>query len=51
MVGVAYLDYDRIEKLYYGEGDSARVPEPSSALALLAVGALGGGSILQRKQQ
>jgi hypothetical protein len=49
--GVAYVDYDRIAKEIYGEGDSARVPEPSSALALLAVGALGGGSILKRKQQ
>ncbi|MDJ0554748.1 MAG: PEP-CTERM sorting domain-containing protein [Microcoleaceae cyanobacterium MO_207.B10] len=51
--GIAYVDYDRIEKAIYGdgEGDSARVPEPSSALALLAVGALGGGSILKCKQQ
>ncbi|MGB3508554.1 MAG: PEP-CTERM sorting domain-containing protein [Microcoleaceae cyanobacterium] len=49
--GVAYLEYDKIEKAIYGEEGNARVPEPSSALAMLALGAFGGGSILKRKQK
>lgn len=47
--GVAYLEYDRVKKAIYGEEEKARVPEPSSALAMLALGAFGGGSILKRK--
>ncbi|MDY6899259.1 MAG: PEP-CTERM sorting domain-containing protein [Cyanobacteriota bacterium] len=44
---VAYLDYNRFEKEGYGE---VEVPEPGSVIALLALGAFGGHSVLKRKK-
>ncbi|MEL7039547.1 MAG: PEP-CTERM sorting domain-containing protein [Cyanobacteria bacterium J06592_8] len=43
---VAYLDYNRFEKATY----AVEVPEPGSVMALLALGAFGGHSVLKRKK-
>lgn len=45
------LENERTTAVVYGKITTKPVPEPSSVLGILALGALGGGSMLKRKQQ